>query len=40
MRFDTALVCIAVLYGVDALWFDGSYYAAVSHVLSNLYSHW
>lgn len=40
MRLDTAIVCMAVLYGVDALWFDGSYFAIVKHVMSDLYFHW
>jgi hypothetical protein len=40
MRLDTALVCLAMLYGADALWFDGSYFAAVVHVMSDLYMHW
>jgi hypothetical protein len=40
MRFGAALVCIAVLYGVDALMFDGRYAAAVSSALSEISAHW
>jgi hypothetical protein len=40
MRVDTALVCIAVLYGVDALMFDGRYLAAINSVISEIYAHW
>jgi hypothetical protein len=40
MRFGAALVCIAVLYGVDALLFGGIYAAAVGRVLTEIYVHW
>jgi hypothetical protein len=40
MRLDIAIVCIAVLYGVDAVGFDGWYFAAVKHVISDVYLHW
>jgi hypothetical protein len=40
MKFGAALVCIAVLYGVDALMFDGRYAASVTAVLSDMYAHW
>ena len=32
----TALVCIVVLYGLDAYWFDGRYFTAASHLLSQI----
>jgi hypothetical protein len=32
-----ALVCIAVLYGLDAYWFDGLYFTAASHLLSQIF---
>jgi hypothetical protein len=40
MKFGAALVCIAVLYGVDALMFDGRYAASVSSALHEVYAHW
>jgi hypothetical protein len=40
MRLSAALVCVAVLYGVDALLFDGRYFFGVSSVMSDLYAHW
>jgi hypothetical protein len=40
MRLDVALVCVAVLYGIDALMFDGRYMAIVSSVISETYAHW
>ena len=41
MRFlGAALVCIAVLYGVDQLFFGGRYVADVDRVISEIYSHW
>ena len=35
-----ALVCIAVLYGVDALLFDGRYFGDLNGVISQIYMHW
>jgi hypothetical protein len=32
----TALVCIVALYGLDAYWFDGHYFTAASHLLSQI----
>jgi hypothetical protein len=40
MRISIALVCIAVLYGVDAVMFDGRYIAGVTSMMSELYAHW
>jgi hypothetical protein len=40
MRIDSALVCIAVLYGVDAFLFDGRYVAALGSVIVEIYTHW
>ena len=31
-----ALVCIAVLYGLDAYWFDGLYATTATHLLSQI----
>jgi hypothetical protein len=31
-----ALVCIAVLYGVDAYWFNGAYFAAATSMMSQI----
>ncbi len=36
----TALVCIAVLYGIDAYWFNGLYFAAVESLASQIFAHW
>ncbi len=40
MRLSAALVCIAVLYGIDALAFDGRYVTGISHELYEIYVHW
>ncbi len=40
MRLSAALVCIAVLYGVDAFAFDGRYFGAVSREIYELYVRW
>jgi hypothetical protein len=40
MKFGAAFVCIAVLYGVDALMFDGWYVAGLTRMLSEIYVHW
>jgi hypothetical protein len=40
MRFlGAALVCIAVLYGVDAYWFNGVYFAALTSMMSQIVGH-
>jgi hypothetical protein len=33
-----ALVCIVILYGADAYWFDGQYFTAASHLLSQIFA--
>lgn len=35
-----AAVCIAILYGIDAWWFDGSYFGAANRALRDVYVHW
>jgi len=41
MRFlGAALVCIAVLYGVDALFFDGQYGQSIDSAISDIYRNW
>ena len=35
-----ALICIAVLYGVDAFFFDGRYFAILDRVIFQIYVHW
>jgi hypothetical protein len=35
-----ALVCIAVLYGVDAFFFGGRYGQGVDCTISDIYRHW
>jgi hypothetical protein len=35
-----ALVCIAVLYGVDAYFFDGQYRHGMDRAISDIYRHW
>lgn len=39
-ELTAAVVCIAVLYGVDAIFCDGRYCAVVSSVISQVYMHW
>jgi hypothetical protein len=39
-EITAAIVCIAVLYGVDAFWFDGRYFAAASLALRQVYVYW
>jgi hypothetical protein len=34
------VVCVAVLYVVDATWFDGWYFAVVSQMLTTFYVQW
>jgi len=38
--FGAALVCIAVLYGLDAQFFAGQYKDGVEHALSDIWRHW
>ena len=38
--FVAMIVCAAVLYGIDAYWFYGHYFAALEGMLSQLYTHW
>ena len=38
--FGAALICIAVLYGVDAFFFDGRYGDGEDRVVSNNYQNW
>jgi hypothetical protein len=38
--FGAALVCIAVLYGVDAHFYDGRYKGSVENLLSDILRHW
>jgi hypothetical protein len=38
--FGAALVCIAVLYGLDAYFYNGQYFAGVEHGISDIYRHW
>ncbi len=40
MRLSALLVCIAVLYGFDALAFDGRYSGAISREIYEIYLHW
>ena len=41
MRFlGAALVYIAVLYGVDAHFYDGQYKDGIEHLLSDILWHW
>jgi hypothetical protein len=33
-------VCIAALYGLDAIWFGGWYFTTAGHVLSEFQTRW
>jgi hypothetical protein len=35
-----AAICIAVLYGLDAIWFDGRYFTAADLVWFEFRTHW
>jgi hypothetical protein len=35
----TAAVCVAVLYGLDAYWFNGVYFAAATGMMSQIAEH-
>ena len=39
MKFGAALVCIAALYSIDALMFDGWYADVVGRVIAEIYAH-
>ncbi len=40
MRFlGATLVCIAVLYGVDAVWFNGAYFNAATSMMLEIVRH-
>jgi len=34
-----AIICIAVLYGIDGYWFDGRYFTALTGIASDVYRH-
>jgi hypothetical protein len=38
--FGAALVCVAVLYGLDAYFYNGQYFAILDHEISDIYRHW
>jgi hypothetical protein len=40
MKLGAAAVCIAMLYGLDALCFDGRYFADLERTLYDVYVHW
>jgi hypothetical protein len=41
MRFlGAALVCMAVLYGFDAYYFNGRYLASLQREIADIYRHW
>jgi hypothetical protein len=41
MRFlGAAIVCIAVLYGLDAYFYNGQYVASLERGISDIYQHW
>jgi hypothetical protein len=41
MRFlGAALVCVAVLYGFDAYFYNGRYFANLQQELAQIYQHW
>lgn len=41
MRFlGAALVCIAVLYGLDAYFYGGQYFGTLERVISDIYERW
>jgi hypothetical protein len=39
-EIGAAVVCFVMLYGLDAVCFDGRYFAAIEHVLHDIYAHW
>jgi hypothetical protein len=41
MRFlGATLVCIAALYGLDAYFYNGQYFAGAERAISDIYRHW
>jgi hypothetical protein len=41
MRFlGAAFVCIAVLYGLDAYFYNGRYLANLQQEIAQIYQHW
>jgi hypothetical protein len=38
--FGAGLVCIAVLYGIDAYFYNGQYLANLQHEIAEIYQHW
>jgi hypothetical protein len=38
--FGAALVCIAVLYGLDAYFYNGRYFASLQREISDIYQRW
>jgi hypothetical protein len=34
------LVCLAILYGVDMVWFNGRYFDASESMVLDIYRHW
>ena len=41
MRFlGAALVCIAILYGMDAYFSDGRYFASLQREIADIRQHW
>jgi hypothetical protein len=37
-HLTAALVCVAVLYGIDAAWFDGWYFGALNKVVGAVWA--
>ena len=35
-----ALICIAVLYGFDAYFYNGRYFASLQKEITEIYQHW
>jgi hypothetical protein len=33
-------VCLAVVYGIDAIWFHGWYFASLNYVISGIHEQW
>ena len=41
MRHLSSLaICGAVLYGIDAIWFNGWYFAAINRAIMEIYVRW
>jgi hypothetical protein len=39
-HLSSLAVCLAILYGIDALCFDGWYFAAVNRAIMEIYVRW